>query len=423
MSEGAPRQKYNEYREVAERLSSYLLQAKQVTLSPNESLELVTKLFGLENAELSDVACPVQRDLLADAYASRLSTFYSTSSGGNDEHPLYTEEEWHIAGGTDVEGPLAYWRWVARSIEADQAMWPWDLESEPAVLIAKAARIKIEHFGGKGWVPVGEGAVLVSQESCASELQGWQLAACKVLELPGILEAYSAEETLSLPPTVIAFLVSKQVAPLLQRLHAKSQDATLRLEGSMRPAERAGSIWVRFAKAAGVSVHQEGMGAWVVTKGPAIKELSRIPLCKTEAAAWREAAACLIQHLRMRMDISTLKWQLKTPTQQLELIQTFYASSRPSDPEFAFEQLFIQSAKALCRGIGWKVTKGKLQIGSKNEVWHLNQDESYSSEPLAWLSGAEQIRKRTQELAKLSYLEWVALSLDDQILLAQEHLL
>jgi hypothetical protein len=356
---------------------------------------------------------------LLEAYAARLAQFYSKANGGTDEHPLYSDDEWQMEEGAGT-GPLAYWRWVASCIEADRAMWPWDREAELAVMIARAAQIAIEHFSGKGWVAKGAGAALIPPKTCDSELQGWRVAAQSVLTLPAVRGLHSAKDLASLPVTLVTHLISTRLGPSLQHLLDTQPDVR---EGSMREFERNYSLWVRLSRAAGVEVTKNLEGLWTVSKGPSIKELGRLPICKTEASAWREAANSLIQHLRLRMDISDVKWQQKPLSLQIELIQAFFSDARPSEPEEAFEQHFVHQAKALCRGLGWKVTRGKPQMGSKNEVWTLNQEDSYPSELTAWFLGADRIRQRTMECSGTTYLQWLALSLDDQILLAQEYLL
>jgi hypothetical protein len=194
-------------------------------------------------------------------------------------------------------------------------------------------------------------------------------------------------------------------------------------ESRMSAHDRTGSIWVRLARTAGIAVKRDLTGLWAVVKGPAIAELSQISPCRTEMSAWQFAAHGVAHHLCRRLTLSKVQWQQKTPTQQLELIHAFFEDAPLLSPDETFEQEFTHRAKALCRGAERAVTRCKSLTGSTLGEWNLNQGASFFFERDAWQAGADDIRRQVMKRASLSYVDWVKLSLDDQILMAQEYTL
>jgi hypothetical protein len=423
MNKSAPHNHDIGQEESVDRIGQYLLQKIVDSLPANESAAAKARLLeGTGSADIvSRNTVSLSRNDLQAAHAFRLSQAYSQAQGGTDEHPIYTDEEWQIAGG-ESDNTLAYWCWVADNIESDGAMWPWDREAEPAVLICRAAHINIEYLLGKGWVAKGLGAPLIEHKASPSEFHSWQAAAHAILELPAVRSPHLHQNAESLSVTLVTYLISARLGSALQEL-LNTQDPMIGQEGSMRVFQRTNNFWVRLANAAGVEVKPCLTGLWAIAKGPAIQELTRITPLKSEESAWWEAAQGLICHLRQRLNIPEDNWLKKSPSQQLELITTFFVDSRVSNPNEAFEQHQAYCSEMLCRSVGWKVTCGEAAVDPKAEVWSLNLGSSYGSEREAWQAGANEIRKQVMQHTRHTYLEWAELQLDDQILLAQEHLL
>lgn len=358
---------------------------------------------------------------LREAYAFRLSQFYSPSQGGCEEHPVYTDQEWCVA----VENPVGlreYWCWVAASIEADRAMWPWDREVSAAVLISRAARINVEYIAGAGWVARGDGASLIRNTSATTEMQAWTAAAQAVLGLPYLSASPEFAVTDDTPITELTYRISSRLALILQPLHDSSVASNFS-EGGMRAFERTNSQWVRLCQAAGVEVGKTENGPWTVLSGPPIPELQALPLCRNEAETWKVAAEALVQHLSGPLELTEVMWKQKAPSQRVELFQEFYAEYRPAAPEEATAQHIAYEAKLLCLGLGWKVSRNRSAVSRRPCGWQLNSEGKYSSEPAAWLAGADQIRQQVMQQAEISFLHWASLTVDDKILLAQEHLI
>jgi hypothetical protein len=185
--------------------------------------------------------------------------------------------------------------------------------------------------------------------------------------------------------------------------------------GKMRELERAGNHWVQVCCAAGVNVQMKAPRSWALVNGPDIPALSQEATHATELAAWRVAAGALLEHLRQHLECPEDHWLAKSPGQHLELVKTFYADSRPATPDFAFTQHHVHLAKVLCQNVGWRVSKIRNEQGAGNKGWQLNRKGHYFAEADAWLAGADRIRQEVMKRARLSYLQWLKLSLDEQI--------
>lgn len=358
---------------------------------------------------------------LVEAYAFRLSQFYSPTQGGVEEHPVYTDEEWCLAVDEPV-GLREYWCWVAICIDADKTMWPWDREVSAAVLIARAARVTVEHVAGQGWVAKEGAATLIRSTPAQSEVQAWTNAACAIMSLQCSQEAPPLKITETTPVSEEVYRVSTRLSAILQPLY-DSTVASNFAEGGMRSFERTNSHWVRLCRAAGVSVKGSEVGAWSVVQGPGVEELRKLPSGRNEVETWRAAADALVEHLKSRLELTEDMWRQKSPTQKVELVHAFFADFRPPVPDEATAQHLAYEAKALCQGLGWKVIRKHTDTAPRTSVWQLNQEGKYASEATAWLAGADRIRQQLMRIANLSFIDWTKLSVDDRILLAQEHLL
>ena len=358
---------------------------------------------------------------LREAYAFRLSQFYSPAQGGIEEHPVYTDEEWCMSEEEPV-GLREYWCWVAASIEADRAMWPWDREVSAAVLISRAARITVEYIAGAGWVAKGEGASLIRNNPAPSEVQAWTETAQAVLNLPYLRESEEFTIANDTPITELVYRISSRLALILKPLHDSSVASNFS-EGGMRAFERTNSQSVRLCQAAGVEVAKSESGPWIVVSGPHIPELQALPGCRNEAETWKAAAEALVVHLLGPLELTDEMWKQKAPSQRVELVQEFYAEYRPSVPEEATAKHLAHEAKLLCLGLGWKVTRNRSALAQRSTVWQLNAEGRYGSEAAAWLEGADQIRQQVMQRAEISFTDWASLTVDERILLAQEHLI
>lgn len=358
---------------------------------------------------------------LLDGYAFRLSQFFSPAQGGAEEHPIYTDEEWCLA----VEEPVGlreYWCWVALCIDTDKAMWPWDREVSAAVLIARAARVTVEHISGQGWVAKEGAATLIRVTPAPSEIQAWTNVAREIMNLPCFQDAPPLDITETTTVSDDVYRISTQLSTILQPLHDSTVAANF-AEGGMRAFERTNSHWVRLCRAAGITVKRSNSGVWSVDQGPDIAELRTISSGRNEIETWRAAAEALVVHLKARLELPDDMWRQKSPTQKVELIHALFADFRPPAPDEATAQHLAYEAKALCLGLGWKVTRMHPGMAPRTTVWQLNQEGRHDSEAAAWLAGADRIRQQLMQIANLSFLDWTKLSVDDRILLAQEHLL
>jgi hypothetical protein len=189
----------------------------------------------------------------------------------------------------------------------------------------------------------------------------------------------------------------------------------------MREHERAANPWVQVAQAAGVTVKTSGQSSWELANGPDVPTISRDESYSSEASAWRAAAVGLLEHLRQHLECSIDMWQAKSSDEHLELVKTFYADDKPPTPDFAFTQHYEHSLKVLCQNVGWRVTRVRSPNGEVGHGWQLKREGHYFTEADAWLAGADRIRRLVMERANISYLEWLSLSLDDQISMGLSH--
>jgi hypothetical protein len=352
---------------------------------------------------------------IADAYTARLALYYSEASGGPEEHPVYSDYDWKIEC-SDASGcSRDYWTWVATNIEQDRAMWPWDRESTPAVLFSQAAGVNVEQAPDGRWIANGFVTRTFSEVAFTSELDAWQATASAVIAAPQVSKGRTPEELNALPPTVLVHWIRSCVAE-----HGGKLQPT-ELPGKMREFERAANHWVQVAQTAGVQVTTDGEGAWKVDRCPDIPTVARELSYSSEVLAWRAAAVGLLQHLRQHLECSLEQWQAKSPGQHLELAKTFYADERPPAPDFAFQRHYEHLAKVLCQNVGWRVKKARDSAGEVSQGWQLNREGYYFTEAEAWLAGADRVRRLVMKKAKLSYLEWLSLSLDEQISMGLSH--
>lgn len=352
---------------------------------------------------------------VVEAYAARLSKFYSGANENSGEHPTYSRYEWQLeCGGHSQAGE--YWKWVVTHIEQARAMWPWDRETAPAVLISRAAGLGVEQASDRAWRVTGLFAASIAQLTFGAELDAWQAGAYVVLTAPQVSNGHSRGELEALPLTVLTHFVAVAVSE-----NGGAPETAEKTSGAMRESERAANHWVQVAQAAGVEAQMTASSAWTLVNGPDVPTISRNDTHSTEVSAWRTAAIGLLEHLRQHLECAPEQWQAKSPGQHLELVRTFYADYRPPVPDFAFTQHYEHSLKVLCQNVGWRVNRVRTSTGEVGQGWQLNRQGHYFTEADAWLAGADRIRRLVMKRANLSYLEWVSLSLDDQISLGLSH--
>lgn len=395
------------------------LSNKHTITSPSSSANLRRSLLAgvAESVVAQDrhiVATPDLSFDAIDACVSRLAKFYADASDGAGEHPVYSRYDWQIeCGGNDQTAE--YWSWVVSNIEQDRAMWPWDRETTPAVLIARAATLSVEPIAARNWKVRGLFATSIAQLSFGSELEAWQAAAYVVLTAPQIANGRARGELEALPLNVLTHFVAVAVSG------TNDEGATAEAPDTMSDTARAANHWVQVAQAAGITVQRTLPGAWNLVNGPDVPTVCRDISYPSEVSAWRAAAIGLLEHLRLHLESPLEQWQTKSPGQHLELAKTFYADHRPPAPDFAFTQHYEHSLKVLCQNVGWRVNKVRTSTGEVGQGWQLNRQGHYFTEADAWLAGADRIRRLVMQKAKLSYLEWITLSLDDQISLGLSH--
>lgn len=350
-----------------------------------------------------------------EAYVSRLSQFYAEVHGEAGEHPVYSKCDWQFECGDERRAATDYWTWVAFSIEQDHAMWPWDREAAPAVQISRAAKIHVEQVPGQLWKTKGRCAAAIAHLSYPSELEAWQAAGAAVLKAMQMDLGHSAGELEDLPLTVLTHWIS------FCTLLAEGDPVEGKALGKMRDVERAGSHWVKVAKAAGIDVKETRQSTWELANGPEIPALCTGVSYPSESAAWRAAAVALLEYLRLHLECTTEEWQSKSPGQHLELAKTFYADYRPPAPDFAFTQHYEHAMKVLCQNVGWRVNQVRTAGGEIGQGWQLNRQGLYPTAADAWIAGADRIRRLVMQRANISYVEWLSLPLDEQISMGLSH--
>ena len=167
----------------AKRAAAHLQKTRNLKLQPNEALELVAQISGVnwqtllglakqgrvpENSALPD-ASPVQpaaiewqtvyplpsphgKSFLAErnvavsgaepahpesdaSIVSRLAAYHLPANGGNSGHPIFSRKRWI----EKTQKSVPYWPWVLQCIRDYDGMLPWDRDAMPEYQLAHAA--------------------------------------------------------------------------------------------------------------------------------------------------------------------------------------------------------------------------------------------------------------------------------------------
>ena len=179
------------HKEAAKRATEYLQGARNLKLKHAEALELVARVLGVANWQtLNEMAAQGRAPRAeqpagttaapADArklpIAERLALWYSEKNGWGDQHPHHSRDEW-AADRSQGRGARDYWEWVHDRMSDDKAMLPWNHETHPDVLIARAGGVDVD-FDGMAWdTSMSPNEQFADLPPCASEVDCWKQAA------------------------------------------------------------------------------------------------------------------------------------------------------------------------------------------------------------------------------------------------------
>jgi len=194
----------------AKRLAKVLFETKNVTMSTAESLELVACVLGVKNWQTllalahqrkgpriteKDSSSPIDSPTVSINYPEKLQAYYETPTGWGN-HPFITRERWqHEVDNGDTGS--SYWGWVFSLLDEMRSMFPWELDQDPRVAIAKIAGWSTIYGGDRGgeffdgWSAQSSDDRNPAISDCDTELEAWAEAAetvivevCEVLNIP-----------------------------------------------------------------------------------------------------------------------------------------------------------------------------------------------------------------------------------------------
>lgn len=163
----------------AKRAAAHLQKTRNLKLQPNEALELIAQISGMnwqtllglakqgrmpENSVLPGASPSEKESFEADSPAPhaapdvavltdedivrRLATYYSKVHSVASEHPQFPRSAWRES--EDVS--LPYWYWVLDSIRAHEGLLPWVRDAMPEYQLARAAHCHVTLAGvGGAW--------------------------------------------------------------------------------------------------------------------------------------------------------------------------------------------------------------------------------------------------------------------------------